>query len=132
MFANEGVNGTLIQCINCEARSKTVFEKNDRKSSLATSWNRRAGGKWACKADRSGVGGNTPQDCDWPGCGCDPYADSVLEALREAGHLTSADDLRRVVHEAVAKAFEDEPKRRKERSEGETDASIAAAVWPGR
>lgn len=25
-----------------------------------------------------------PQDCDWPGCGCDPYADKVLAALEEA------------------------------------------------
>jgi hypothetical protein len=43
--------------------------------------------KWQCKADRSGIGGNTPQDCDWPCCGCDPYADKVIAALQESGKL---------------------------------------------
>jgi hypothetical protein len=42
---------------------------------------------WTCKADRSGIGGNTPQDCDWPVCGCDPYADKVIAALQESGKL---------------------------------------------
>jgi hypothetical protein len=40
---------------------------------------------WKCRADRSGAGGNTPQDCNWPCCGCDPYADKVLAALDEQG-----------------------------------------------
>jgi hypothetical protein len=26
-----------------------------------------------------------PQDCDWPVCGCDPYADKVIAALQERG-----------------------------------------------
>jgi hypothetical protein len=49
----------------------------------------RCGGaqSWTCKADRSGIGGNTPQDCDWPVCGCDPYADKVIAALQESGKL---------------------------------------------
>lgn len=41
-----------------------------------------------CKADRSGAGGNTPQDCDWPCCGCDPYADKVIAVLQERGTPT--------------------------------------------
>jgi len=28
-----------------------------------------------------------PQDCDWPMCGCDPYADKVIAALQESGKL---------------------------------------------
>ena len=36
------------------------------------------------KADKSGVGGIDPQDCDWPVCGCDPHANKVIEALDEA------------------------------------------------
>jgi hypothetical protein len=31
-------------------------------------------------------GANDPQDCDWPCCGCDPYADKVVAALLEAGY----------------------------------------------
>lgn len=27
-------------------------------------------------------------ECDWPICGCDPYAQKVIDALGEAGHLT--------------------------------------------
>jgi len=42
---------------------------------------------WACKA-RGSVGGNTPQDCDWPMCGCDPYANRVVNALRETGAIS--------------------------------------------
>jgi hypothetical protein len=38
----------------------------------------------AARHDRSATG-DTPQDCNWPTCGCDPYADSVIGALDEAG-----------------------------------------------
>lgn len=37
---------------------------------------------WKCKAHRSA---DPPQDCNWPLCGCDPYADKVIEALSESG-----------------------------------------------
>jgi len=41
--------------------------------------------KFACAARRySGPDGD---DCAWPGCGCDPYADKVIEALQESGAL---------------------------------------------
>lgn len=30
------------------------------------------------------------QDCDWPCCGCDPYADKVIAALEESGKLKSS------------------------------------------
>lgn len=38
-----------------------------------------------CKAQRSGVGGSDPQDCDWPFCDCDPKAEKVIEAIEESG-----------------------------------------------
>lgn len=38
-----------------------------------------------CKAQRTGVGGNDPIDCDWPFCGCDPKADKVIKAIQESG-----------------------------------------------
>lgn len=45
---------------------------------------------WRCAALRQGTaGGNDPVDCDWPTCGCDPYATKVIDALIESGHLTS-------------------------------------------
>lgn len=37
-----------------------------------------------CKARKTA---DPPQDCDWPVCGCDPYADKVIEALQESGKL---------------------------------------------
>jgi hypothetical protein len=39
-----------------------------------------------CKARAaSTAGGNDPQDCNWPWCGCDPLADRVLAAIQEQG-----------------------------------------------
>lgn len=41
---------------------------------------------WYCKALKAGsAGGNYPQDCDWPFCGCDPAANRAIEALEESG-----------------------------------------------
>lgn len=42
---------------------------------------------WKCAARRSNVGASDPQECNWPVCGCDPYADKVIAALQEAGML---------------------------------------------
>lgn len=44
---------------------------------------------WSCAARRApaGFAGETPPDCDWPFCGCDPYASKVIEALQESGVL---------------------------------------------
>jgi hypothetical protein len=45
---------------------------------------------WKCGARAQGTaGGNDPADCDWPTCGCDPYATKVIDALIEQGHLVS-------------------------------------------
>lgn len=38
---------------------------------------------WSCGARKSGF--PEPADCNWPLCGCDPYAEKVLTALEERG-----------------------------------------------
>jgi hypothetical protein len=38
-----------------------------------------------CKYRNSGVGGNDPQECAWPECGCDPAANRVIEHYLECG-----------------------------------------------
>lgn len=39
-------------------------------------------GTFLCKARASAA--DPPQECDWPRCGCDPYADKVIGALQES------------------------------------------------
>lgn len=44
--------------------------------------------KVECAArNQNTAGGNDPAECDWPVCGCDPYADRVIAALQESGIL---------------------------------------------
>jgi hypothetical protein len=50
-----------------------------------------------CAARHSNTGANDPQECDWPFCGCDPYADKVIAALQESGKL---------IHPSQASALE--------------------------
>ncbi len=38
-----------------------------------------------CLALKQNTGPNDPADCAWPGCGCDPRASKVIEALEESG-----------------------------------------------
>lgn len=40
---------------------------------------------WACAARKQSL--PEPADCDWPVCGCDPYASKVISALQESGLL---------------------------------------------
>jgi hypothetical protein len=40
--------------------------------------------RWQCAARQRNIGPEV-QDCDWPVCGCDPYADKVLDAIAESG-----------------------------------------------
>lgn len=43
---------------------------------------------WVCAAQKQGTaGGNDPADCNWPFCGCDPYANKVLDVITESGYL---------------------------------------------
>lgn len=59
-----------------------------------------------CKVRAAGLT-DPPQDCDWPFCGCDPYADKVLEAVMESHHfefkkgVESVRYLRCIAHLAV-------------------------------
>lgn len=41
-------------------------------------------GRWQCGARQRHIGAEV-QDCDWPVCGCDPYASKVLDAIAESG-----------------------------------------------
>lgn len=83
----EFTGGYWVECTKCKASSVQMFpDKCDVEPLLAERWNQRRQG-WKCGADRSGVGGNTPQDCEWPCCGCDPHADKVIAALQEEGKL---------------------------------------------
>lgn len=45
---------------------------------------------WTCKARAANMGANDPQECNWPLCGCDPYADKVIAALEEHGLLRNS------------------------------------------
>jgi len=36
--------------------------------------------EFTCKARRTA---DPPEDCDWPTCGCDPYAEKVLATIEE-------------------------------------------------
>lgn len=40
---------------------------------------------WKCEAQLTA---DPPQDCGWPTCGCDPYADKVIAALEESGYVS--------------------------------------------
>lgn len=49
---------------------------------------------WHCSARQQGTaGGSDPADCDWPLCGCDPYADKVIAALDEVGYAAPVADI---------------------------------------
>jgi hypothetical protein len=70
---------------------------------------------WLCAARRQGsAGGNDPADCNWPMCGCDPYADKVLAALQEC--------------DLVARARDEQPKAENPKGLSPQGASPIAAV----
>ena len=41
--------------------------------------------RFICKAGASNNHPGHQADCDWPTCGCDPYANRVIDALEESG-----------------------------------------------
>lgn len=47
--------------------------------------------KWKCGARQQHIGPEV-QDCNWPFCGCDPYAGKVLDAIAESGCKIVQDD----------------------------------------
>lgn len=42
--------------------------------------------RWDCAARQRNILPDA-QDCDWPVCGCDPYASKVLDAIAESGFV---------------------------------------------
>lgn len=66
---------------------------------------------WSCGA-RGSTGANDPQECNWPMCGCDPYADKVIAALQEHGCIIAPGAVRpsapsEAEVERVARAIDD-------------------------
>jgi hypothetical protein len=57
---------------------------------------------WVCKARTANMGGNDSQECDWPVCGCDPYADKVIAALQESGVVFVRDGYDKAIRESAA------------------------------
>jgi hypothetical protein len=49
--------------------------------------------QWKCGARQRNIGPEI-QDCDWPVCGCDPYASKVLDAIEEGGFKIVRDEAR--------------------------------------
>ena len=49
--------------------------------------------RWKCGARQRNIGPEI-QDCDWPVCGCDPYASKVLDAIEESGFKIIRDEAR--------------------------------------
>ena len=49
--------------------------------------------RWKCGARQRNIGPEV-QDCDWPVCGCDPYASKVLDAIAESGFRIVRDEER--------------------------------------
>lgn len=47
--------------------------------------------RWKCGARQRNIGPEV-QDCDWPVCGCDPYASKVLDAIEEGGFKIIRDE----------------------------------------
>lgn len=69
-----GQSGEKDLCVSDFRRAAKAFQEAQ------------SGGEvFKCKARNNAL--PEPQDCDWPGCGCDPYADKVIAALDEAGAL---------------------------------------------
>lgn len=59
---------------------------------------------WRCQANVANTaGGNDPQDCGWPLCGCDPYADKVIETLNESGfYVVPIEPMKEMIDAAIA------------------------------
>lgn len=49
--------------------------------------------RWRCGARRGHIGPEV-QDCDWPTCGCDPYANKVIDVLEESAPLVATTELK--------------------------------------
>jgi len=52
---------------------------------------------WSCAARKQTL--PEPAECNWPVCGCDPYADKVIAALEESGHPITTSEVREIVRQ---------------------------------
>lgn len=62
------------------------------------------GKPWVCLARKQNTAHHDPAECDWPVCGCDPFAEKVIAALEERGSLvaTSPSSDAAVVHKSLS------------------------------
>lgn len=72
-----------VMCPMC--RCRTPLETWEKLSAQAPQLGETQ--RWQCAARRQAL--PEPGECNWPACGCDPYADKVIEALQESGQLPS-------------------------------------------
>ena len=63
--------------------------------------------QWKCKARSANMGANDPQECNWPMCGCDPYADKVIAALQEHGIIFAIPSKLEEIARKIMKRYED-------------------------
>lgn len=108
-----------------------------------------ADASWQCATRKQSS--PEPADCNWPMCGCDPYADKVIAAMQESGFVRDEAGIRADEREKCAKiadriAEDHEDGRDACMSEGppntkgaltqarqaQTAASIAAAIRSAR
>ena len=76
---------SMLESVDWE--DETSGPNNDdlnRLSEISWPLEAKAEAGWKCKANRRA---DPPQDCEWPTCGCDPYANKVIDALREEGKV---------------------------------------------
>lgn len=84
--------------------------------------------QFVCKARTANVGASDPQDCDWPVCGCDPYADKVIAAIQESGFsLVKDEDLMQITRTASLESDTAAPKDR-----GSVPEQAGAQEIPGK
>jgi len=72
-----------------------------------------------------------PQDCGWPACGCDPYANKVISALEESGSIVGrAEHDRRITELLEANTREVERRREAEAEVSRLEALVyVPGVW---
>lgn len=78
----------FIRELNCGIDELRYLPKIAQALTAALAEARKPAPGWKCQVREAGLT-DPPQDCDWPHCGCDPYANRVLEDLDEQGFTVS-------------------------------------------
>jgi hypothetical protein len=95
------VRERVIQIVTAALEADTQLERPAIRTDLVGV----EGKTFVCKARTSNMG---PQDCDWPFCGCDPYADKAIEAIQESGFTLLKDqDLLRTANSELERPAEE-------------------------